>query len=223
MAQLTAQDYFLNRKKEIIDSYLKQDINDVFFIGLDRSLTSTGIAVVKAGKYIRGAQLSSKFYGARRLYDLAKQILYYCSAYPNCLVIPEGYSYMSKGSSGLSLAEFGGVMNVFFLMRNIKHLECAPQSLKKYATGVGNCDKSLVPMNIFKKFGVQAIGNDHADSIALSFLGYHAFNYLQNAKIVAPKAYTDKDIECFTTFLSLEKKEKKKKLNHKQLALDLQS
>ena len=64
---MTSVEYLSNEKKRIIESYLKQMNKDSVYIGIDRSLTSTGVAAVQYGKLLFQKSIKSKTYGVDRL------------------------------------------------------------------------------------------------------------------------------------------------------------
>lgn len=217
---MTAQEYRLEQKKTIIEWVAEVGFDSVHFIGLDKSLKSTGFSVVKAGKYVAGREIGSRYYGAARLKDLATQVIRHAEQYSNPIIINEDYAFASDFQAH-QLGELGGVLAVFLMMRNIRCLYVSPPLLKKYVLKKGNAKKNLMPMGILKKFGIEAIGGDHADATGLAFFGYNAIKFANDNSNI----YTINDRECFDAFLSLKKKEKKKKkgnrISHKQMALQI--
>lgn len=128
-------------------------------VGLDLSLTSTGIA------YADGTtcSITSKQRGAARLADLRNRIVaevVYDGA-PN-LVAVEGYSYGSV-NGGERIGELGGVIRVALFDHGIPYVEVSPNSVKLYAAGVGNADKDKVLSAAVLRAGFE-MSNDEADA-----------------------------------------------------------
>lgn len=214
----TAQDYLTQKKKEVIDNIKSMDPCAVSFIGIDRSLTSTGFAVVCDGRLRFQTEIKTALFGADRLIEIGRQCLQKISQWGSPFIVMEGYSFNSKFSQGHSLGELGGVLKAFFTMKKISWMEVEPTTLKKYITGKGSADKALVPMFINKRFGSVPQGNDEADAIGCAFFGYHAFHWLQSQD-----GYKENDVACFNTFFSLvpKKKQPSKRKRNQQMALEI--
>ena len=109
-------------------------------VGLDLSLTATGYSdadgsrVVKCTKY-KGAERLAHFrtYFGREWLDESPD-----------LVVVEGYSFGSHDAGARSIGELGGVMRLLLWDMKIPWAEVPPTSLKKFATGKGNCSKDQV-------------------------------------------------------------------------------
>jgi len=214
---ITAADYFLNIKKELIAYYSAKDLSSIHFVGLDCSLTSTGFSVINNNKQVYGCEIGSKYYSGKRLWDLSIQVIRKIEQYPNSLILMENYSFNARNTNSLTgLAEFGGCLKMLFHKRGLKYLLVAPTTLKKYIYK-GSFKKAMMPFFVNKKFGLEIIGPDHADAVGLAFLGYNAFRFAKDMKLY----YTVKEIECFNTILSLSGKPKTNKKTNRQLALEL--
>ena len=87
------------------------------------------------------------------------------------LIIIEGYSLGSKGKGLSKLMEFGGILR-WELLDVTKHMiEVTPSQLKKFATGVGNANKTQVITAIAKRYDVDFKTDDEYDAFALYMLG----------------------------------------------------
>ncbi len=71
-----------------------------------------------------------------------------------CKVFIEGYSYGSKGSSVLNLAENGGILRHHLWKQEFDFEEFAPSKIKKFATGKGNADKFMMYEAFKKETGI---------------------------------------------------------------------
>lgn len=138
-------------------------------LGIDQSLTGTGISVISDGKLEYSTVIKSKFKGVKRLIDIKTQLVdIYKANNPNYVAM-EGYGFMTKGR-GFELGELGGVIKVTFSELGNPPIVVHPSHLKKFVTGKGNCDKSLVLMNIYKKYGIEFDNDNIADSYGIARL-----------------------------------------------------
>lgn len=141
-------------------------------IGLDISLTSTGIASRGWTTRIRSAgKNDATLYQRRaRILGVARQVLDYCTHAD--LVVIEGPSYESKyghphdrsGLWWLIVHQLGGVPVV----------EVAPKCRARYATGKGGDDKAAVMREVARRFPWFDGGDDEADALVLAAMGYDA-------------------------------------------------
>jgi crossover junction endodeoxyribonuclease RuvC len=150
-------------------------------VGLDLSLTCTGVAVVtqdgaitdritsqparKVGKGDPPLTLAER---ADRLDKLVPQITGYCTAAD--LVVIEGPSYRSTTPSHDRSGLWWLVVD--FLIPHTPVVEVTPSSRMKYATGKGQIDKDLVLSAVIRRYPhVDVNGNDEADALILAAMG----------------------------------------------------
>lgn len=139
-------------------------------IGLDLSLTSTGLADARAQHTRIVRPGSHRGYG--RLRHLRGQILDACTDAD--LVVIEGPSYESTaGQKGHH--ERAGLW--WFIAEaldgaGVPLAIAAPSVVKKYATGKGNAPKDDVLVAATRRFDWFTGRNDEADALWLSALGY---------------------------------------------------
>jgi crossover junction endodeoxyribonuclease RuvC len=142
-------------------------------IGLDLSLTSTGVAYADTQVSLR---TTSK--GPQRLHELWVLLETTISAINDPLVVVEGYSYSSRNSQSHSIGELGGVIRVELWRRNIPYIVVAPTARAKFATGRGNASKIEVMSAISAKTGITWSGSgadDMCDAWILQEMGLTAF------------------------------------------------
>jgi crossover junction endodeoxyribonuclease RuvC len=151
-----------------------------FFIGIDASLSSTGIVVLDGrGEIYSRMIISSKLTGTERLKDLSKKTKEYLSNFVPCRLIPvflENYSFGSRAGQAFSIGEWGGVLRVLLNEMGFKVTGIAPTVLKKFITGKGNAKKEQMLLQTFKKFGQEFDNNDICDAFGLALLCYKFFN-----------------------------------------------
>lgn len=144
-----------------------------YFMGIDPSLTGTGVCIMDANANICELQTLSagKEKGLRRLEILRFQMLKVLARYPHIRgVALEGYSFGSTGAGTLSRAEWRGVLQWLLYDRGYAMYHLSPNSLKKFATGRGTGDKSAMVLAAWKNFKVDLSGrDDEADALWLAY------------------------------------------------------
>jgi crossover junction endodeoxyribonuclease RuvC len=151
----------------------------VIVAGIDPSLRRTGVCVAdhEYSPYddpktaLFGSDSRGKSVRARmdRAEDLVGRICGHLEANPPELILLEGYSYGSEGST-VALAEFGGLLryNLLDLIGpSGRLLEVAPGTLKKFATGKGNSPKDQMAAHVAKHYAHLFPNNDHVDAFCL--------------------------------------------------------
>jgi crossover junction endodeoxyribonuclease RuvC len=144
-------------------------------IGLDLSLTSTGIAIGDDTRVIDAKGLS----GPERLIRLRNRITDAIVQRRDevgltPLVLVEGYSFASRNSHAHALGELGGIVRVELWEADIPYVEVAPTVRAKFATGRGNAGKSEVVSAVSARTGIiwDGAGNeDRCDAWVLQEIG----------------------------------------------------
>lgn len=135
-------------------------------VGIDASLTGTGVAVVNCS--LRTETIQSKKAGPERLIELRERIKQIVAGAN--LVVIEGYAF-AKGNSAHQLGELGGVLRVMFHEMGLRVLEVAPGQVKKFATGKGVADKRDMSIAVLKRWGVDFTTDDETDAFVLAMIG----------------------------------------------------
>lgn len=215
---MTATDYLIEQKRSVLKIMKNNSLSDITHIGVDRSLSNTGVAIIKDEQFHSQLEISSKVYGEERLIEIAKKLCACALAFPNPLVCMESYSYASKYGNFFHLGELGGVIKVFLKLKKIPFIETEPTTLKKYVVGKGNAPKNLIPMNIYKQFKISPTSGDTADAIGCAYLLFNAHQFLKGHE-----KFKQSRKEAIERFVSEEprKREKKKKKRTGQLALEI--
>lgn len=136
-------------------------------VGVDASLTSTGICVLNNTK-TETRVVASKLIGVKRLIEIRNEIMKLCTG--SDLVVIESYSYGSTQKSH-QIGELGGILRVMFHELGQKYIEVAPTAVKKFATGKGNANKEKVAVGVYKHWGQEFETNDEADAAVLAYIG----------------------------------------------------
>ena len=127
-------------------------------IGLDLSLTSTGISV--AGEV---SALMTGYRGAERLHIVSSEIIKICKEKNVDFAVIEGYSFASRNSQAHSIGELGGCVRMRLWEEDIPFVDVPPTCRAKFATGKGNASKNEVVSSISAKTGIIWSGSAATD------------------------------------------------------------
>lgn len=150
-----------------------------YVVGVDLSLTSTGIAVydTKRGMWkfhnpkTVGHRQDTWMQQTQRIYTLANLILGTISNH--ALVVVEGPSYNSVSTSVWERAALYYQLTIWLQELEIPIAVAAPKTLKLWATGTGMAGKKSV-QNVAEQFvGRKLANNDVADATILALMGMH--------------------------------------------------
>ena len=151
-------------------------------VGLDLSLTSTGVAVVDdepadgVGRVVGRVTSSGKATATLRERHHRLQLL--CQrvaalAWPSNLVVVEGPSFGQHRQGGQH-----DRAGLWWLVVSTLHdvgvpvVEVPPSVRSKYATGAGNASKDAVLAAVVRRYpDVEVRGNDEADALVLAAMG----------------------------------------------------
>lgn len=144
-------------------------------VGLDLSLTSTGIAL---GDDWTDAFVSKKK-GMERLDEILDRIQGTVCWLPTPYVVVEGYAFARRANYAFSLGELGGLVKYWCWKNDIPVVEVPPTLRAKFATGRGNANKSEVVSAISARTGMTFAGSgadDMVDAWILLEMGKQHFN-----------------------------------------------
>ena len=140
-------------------------------IGIDPSLTSTGVAV--------GTEtwtIASKLKGMERSNEIVTEINGIVGSHPDPHVFIEGYSFSSRNSHAHALGELGGCIRLDLWRSGIPYTDVPPTVRAKFATGRGNASKNEVVSSVSARTGIAWIGkgaDDMCDAWILQEIGLH--------------------------------------------------
>lgn len=152
------------------------------FIGIDPSLSSTGLCVLDqgGGQAILKTMPCSPNKGAQRLYDMEGMMVSELQRFSHlpALVAIEGYAFGSF-SQRERLGEWGGVLRLCLYKLHLPYVEVPPSTLKKYVTGKGNSKKNQILLAVYKKWGVSCKDDNQADAYSLA-------QFIRTGQIIKP-------------------------------------
>jgi len=160
----------------------------MLIIGIDPSLTATGIVVFRDGKLELAETTKNRpeLGTIKRVTDIRFHIgsiidnLETKEEWDNKwqapdLIVIEGFSYGSKGRSVFDIAYLGWRIREDLErlkeQDNIPWLEVPPSQLKKFATGQGNANKEIILQQAYKRWGYETHDNNVADAFVLAQIG----------------------------------------------------
>lgn len=157
-------------------------------VGVDPSLTGTGLAIVAASGAPRLLTITP---GRRRGHDriayLRDQVAQRITA--GNLVVVEGPAYgAQKGAGHHEMAGLWWHLTHDLWRRGIGWAVVPPATLKRYAAGKGNAAKDQVLSAVIRRYGhlVDVEDNNQADALALAAMGA---DQLGHAIVGAPAAH----------------------------------
>jgi Holliday junction resolvasome RuvABC endonuclease subunit len=113
--------------------------------------------------------------GAARLSAIVDEVRGFCRDDDVELVVLEGYSFGSKGRAVFDIGELGGCVRLLLHRLGVPFVDVAPSSLKKYATGKGNCGKDEMIAAAIRRFGFEGSDNNEADAYLLWCMARDAY------------------------------------------------
>jgi crossover junction endodeoxyribonuclease RuvC len=142
-------------------------------LGLDPSLTSTGICYGTGPDDWQSLAVVSKARGedvlsrVKRCEFVVEQIERILVTVKPRLILIEDYAFASKYGKPAYRAELGGLIRWHCIEYTPHILEVAPTSLKKFATGKGAGDKSLIQAHVQRRWGQMFETDDECDAFCL--------------------------------------------------------
>jgi crossover junction endodeoxyribonuclease RuvC len=172
-------------------------------LGLDLSLTATGVVTIENGKPIFQTCIKSKLKNTFRLREITKEIKEYVIKFKPDYIALEGYSFSSKFGRIFSISELGGTVKLMLLNETYyedKNLFIVPPTtIKKFITGKGNCDKNLMLLKVFKKYGIEFEDDNIADAFSVGMFVHDFIIWRNDDK----SKHTKTEIECFKKYMEM--------------------
>jgi crossover junction endodeoxyribonuclease RuvC len=161
-----------------ISSPSKQESNIV--IGIDPSLTASGVIILDDGKLVLEKVIKSKPSGdrpideVRRISTIVDEIVAQFIGFGTpTIVAMEGLAFMARNTSALvQLAGLNYMIRNELRTRGIPFVIVTPSTLKKFVTGHGNAPKDVMMLETYKRFGVSFMDNNICDAYGLAQVAY---------------------------------------------------
>ena len=147
-------------------------------IGIDLSLTGTGVVVLEDGKLIHQELIKSKPVGdkpvdeLRRIVKIVQGVHMCFGSHTIDIAVIEGLAFMARNTTALVQLS---ALNYFtrHLLWGIEtpFVIVAPTSLKKFVTGNGASKKDVMMMEVYKRWGVTMLDDNLCDAYGLAQVG----------------------------------------------------
>lgn len=151
-------------------------------LGLDLSLTGTGLVLIKNGKIMVQKLIKSKPAGKlpidelRRIQKIVEhidnQIMTYKEFYPIEMALIEGLAFSRQNTTALMQL---GALNYFTRAMlanwNIPFVIVAPTTLKKFVTSNGHAKKDGMMLETYKRWGESFDDDNLCDAFGLAMIG----------------------------------------------------
>lgn len=136
-------------------------------VGLDLSLTSTGVALAPTLDIPEGTAVfrPKALAGMARIAWLRRRIMPLC--WDADLVVIEDYAFSRQASRAHALGELGGAIRLALFDADVRYVDVAPTTRAKYATGKGNSGKAVVVSSVSAKTGRTFAYDDEVDAFVL--------------------------------------------------------
>ncbi len=149
-------------------------------VGLDLSLTATGITILSGGKKIYSGVIKSKPTGKKPTDELLRlksivqsigDILANNGVEPDLVAI-ENLAFGVRNATALTqLAGLNYFVRDMCRYRGWPFILVAPMTLKKFITGSGKSDKNVMLLETFKRYGESFLNDNESDSYGLAQIG----------------------------------------------------
>ena len=117
-----------------------------------------------------------------------------------CFTVIEGFSYGSRGSFSREIAGLGYLVRMAFYERSMPFVVVPPSTLKKFVTGKGNSQKSMMLREVYRRWGIAVNDDNEADAVGLAQIGvallYHPVTLTAFQRDVLAKLRQDPDVQA---------------------------
>lgn len=138
-------------------------------MGLDLSLTNTGVAAFIGGEFASSHRIQSTKRGLERIRSIRENVIK--DVRTADLVVMEGPSYGSRGQGQHERAGLWWIISDALEALGIPTAVAPPTTVKKYATGKGNAEKDKVLGSAYQRFSHFGGNNDEADALWMAAMG----------------------------------------------------
>lgn len=149
-------------------------------IGIDQSLTSTGVCVVEGKKVQLSTTICPKATDeVDRLIEIETRLAEIIVENKVEVAVMEGYSFLGGGRLA-SLGEVGGIIKKMLRQLGIEFHIVAPMTLKKFCNSSKSKGKNKVMLEIYKRYGVEFEDDNQTDAFGLAMIGTEIQYYNKN-------------------------------------------
>ena len=152
---------------------------EAMFVGIDHSLTGTGVVVIDQNGCIHEQKLiktTPDEIEEKRMTRIIDGLSFIPKIVRLKTVYIEGPSFMSTGQAVLQMGALHYLVRIFLYRKKVKYKIIAPGTLKKFITGSGAAKKEHMLLNIYKKWGIEFKDNNLADAYSLARLALEEYD-----------------------------------------------
>ena len=179
-------------------------MSEDFFCGLDLSLTGTGVCVKRGSTLtIETVKTEPKNFknDLDRLIHIRDTLLRKIPVDVKMICMEDFFVPSNKMQigSGIKLAMLGTTVRLALYERGMPFVIISPSQLKKFVTGKGTGEKSMIVREAYKRWGVDAKDDNQADAAVLGYLSesiHLRMNGIEQDGLIKPQ------IEVITTIIS---------------------
>lgn len=152
----------------------------IISLGLDLSLTGTGVVILEDGKFVKRHLIKSKPVGdlplneVRRIRKIVEEIEMIVTDREETInvAVIEGLAFMVRNATALvQLSALNYMTRAMLDDYHIPFVIVAPTSLKKFVTGSGASKKDVMLIETYKRWGVSITNDNECDAYGLARVG----------------------------------------------------
>jgi len=158
---------------------------EAMFVGIDHSLTGTGVVVIDQDGCILEQKLiktTNDEIEEKRMTYIIDELSFIPKIVRLKRVYIEGPSFMSTGQAVLQMGALHYLIRIFLYRKKVKYKIIAPGTLKKFTTGSGAAKKEQMLLHIFKRWGIEFKDNNTADAYCLARFALEDYNNEKNTR-----------------------------------------
>ena len=147
-------------------------------IGIDTSLTGTGVVVLENGKVTKQHLIKSKpsgdkpVEGVKRIQKIVEEIELIVGEFSPQIATIEGLAFMARNTTALvQLSALNYMTRAMLMNYHVPFVVVAPTTLKKFVTGNGASKKDVMSIETLKRWGVTILNDNEADAYGLAQIG----------------------------------------------------
>jgi len=207
---MTKEDFLLEKKSLIIDYLKTNPIKGMTYLGVDPSLTASGIAIIRDGELTHFKEIKPNTFGSERFIYIREAMRKLIKYHSVDFIVHESPSLQSRNTS--SLVDLGGlwiVLTVLYFEMKVPYFLASPSQTKKFLSGRGvGVQKNEMLLALYKRWGIETTSDNICDAISLAKLAQYTHAYVLDKPVkdmIAPQE------EVILKVLDLKKKRKVKK------------
>lgn len=148
-------------------------------LGLDLSLTGTGLVILEDGKIVKQQLIKSKPTPdgtpkdeVKRILQIVKDIEEGFKGNVIDIAVIEGLAFMVRNATALvQLSALNYMTRAMLMTHDIPFVIVAPTSLKKFIASNGAAKKDAMLLETFKRYGVTILDDNVCDAYGLAQVG----------------------------------------------------